>query len=273
MLVSFKAVGGEDIKDIVPLAAAFELIHTATLIHDDINDGSDRRRGKLAVHKKFGTRNALIAGDFLFAKAFEIGTLFGKDVIKVASEASTKLAEGEILQTKNLFDVFMDMTTYLRIIECKTAVPFAAGAKVGGMIGGGSEQEISALESFGLNFGLAFQITDDILDTMGDTKRLGKPVGMDIVEGKMTAMTLFALRNLDEGDKQSLKKILIKERKKRADVKAALELIKSSGAKELAFELASHYVDRAKVDLNDISNDIARRQLEFYADNLINRKS
>jgi geranylgeranyl pyrophosphate synthase len=112
MLFSYKAVGGKNIQDIIPLAAAFELIHTATLIHDDINDKSDTRRGKTAVHKKFGTRNALIAGDFLFAKAFEVGALYGKEVIKIASEASTKLAEGEVLQTKNLLNVSISLDTY-----------------------------------------------------------------------------------------------------------------------------------------------------------------
>jgi geranylgeranyl diphosphate synthase type I len=129
------------------------------------------------------------------------------------------------------------------------------------------------LKKFGLNFGMAFQITDDILDIMGDSKKLGKPIGMDIKEGKITIMTIIALKKLKDQEKKSLKKILNNKRKNKNDIDYAIELIKSSGAQDQAQKLAAQYVDKAKIGLKDLSEKNAQEQLSIYADNLIKRKS
>ncbi|MFQ5920090.1 MAG: polyprenyl synthetase family protein, partial [Thermoplasmata archaeon] len=167
-ILSYYLVGGTDVDRAVKIATAMELVHNATLLHDDINDGGVMRRGQPAAFKKYGLQNALVTGDFLFTKAFAIGAKFDTDIVDITAEACVSLAEGEIRQHANARDLSMNEADYLGIIQRKTAGFFAAGARVGATLGGGTPEQVEALSEYGRDLGIAFQIVDDILDVVGD---------------------------------------------------------------------------------------------------------
>jgi octaprenyl-diphosphate synthase len=181
--LSYQAVGGGDLKRMVPLAAALEIMHTATLVHDDINDHGTMRRNRPTINAIWGRTLALLTGDYLFTKVYELMAPYGK-LNAVLAEATVKLVEGETLQTQAAKTGSLDQDMYYRIISCKTAALFAAAAKIGAMLGEGTEAQTGALADYAFNVGLAFQITDDILDLMADSEQLGKTAGLDLAQGK-----------------------------------------------------------------------------------------
>src|SRR5215468_5895267 len=162
-LLAYEAVGGTDLDSVIPVAAAVELVHTATLVHDDINDHGTLRRGRPTVNARWGRTFALLTGDYLFTKVYELMAPF-KDLNIVFADATVALVEGETLQAAAAKSGQLDRETYTRIIAKKTASLFAAAVKLGAMLAGGSAEQITALEQYGFNLGLAFQIVDDILD-------------------------------------------------------------------------------------------------------------
>src|SRR3990170_811510 len=172
-----KAVGGKNLDRVVEIAAALELIHSATLVHDDINDDGGFRRGRTAAYRKFGLQNALVAGDFLFVKAFAIGGRFEPEVLDLTARVCTSLAEAEIMQRRHAGDLAWTPDQYLNLVRRKTAMPISAGARIGAILGGGKPEEVEALTEYGLNLGIAFQIVDDILDVVGDPTVLGSRWG------------------------------------------------------------------------------------------------
>src|SRR5947199_676150 len=162
-LLAFRALGGTDATQAIDLAAALELIHSATLIHDDINDGGEMRRGRLTAYKKFGLQNALITGDFLFVKAFGIGGKFDAEIVELTADACAALAEGEIRQKRHAFDTSVSHQEYVDIITRKTALPIMAGAKIIGLIAGARLEDIDAVPGYGPTVRRAFRIVVDIL--------------------------------------------------------------------------------------------------------------
>lgn len=190
-LLAYEAAGGQDYKAILPVAAAVELVHTATLVHDDINDHGSLRRGRPTVNARWGRTFALLTGDFLFTKVYQLVAPY-KDLNVVFAETTVALVEGETLQAAAAKSGQLDRETYARIIAKKTASLFGACAKMGGMVAGGSADQLSALEQYGFNLGLAFQIVDDILDLIADSKTLGKTAGIDVAQGKGLAMAMAA---------------------------------------------------------------------------------
>ncbi|MFN2188747.1 MAG: polyprenyl synthetase family protein, partial [Candidatus Promineifilaceae bacterium] len=183
VFLSYLAAGGNDLSEIIPLASAVELVHTATLVHDDINDHSPMRRGRVAVHARWGRTFALLTGDYLFTKVYELMAPYGSPFNNVMADACVKLVEGETLQAATAKSGVIDRETYKRIVTLKTASLFSAGAKMGATLAGGNEPVIGALAEYGKNLGVAFQIIDDVLDVTGDPDTLGKPVGNDISQG------------------------------------------------------------------------------------------
>jgi octaprenyl-diphosphate synthase len=182
-LLAYKAVGGQDIDSVLPIAAAVELVHTATLVHDDINDHGTTRRGQQTINAIWGRTFALLTGDFLFTKVYELMSPY-KDLNIVFAQMTSALVEGETLQAAAAKAGKLDRETYARIIAKKTASLFAGAAKLGAMQAGGTAEQIAALEQYGFNLGLAFQITDDILDLVADSAKLGKTAGIDVAQGK-----------------------------------------------------------------------------------------
>src|SRR4051794_5705046 len=178
----------------IKLATAVEFIHTATLLHDDVVDGSKLRRGKVAAHLIWGGATSVLVGDFLFARAFELMVETGSlRVLDILARASGVIAEGEVMQLTRSHDLNLDQATYIEIIRCKTAELFAAAAEAGAVAAGAPEVQIEALRTYGLNLGLAFQLTDDALDYGGRTEDLGKNAGDDFREGKATLPLLIAI--------------------------------------------------------------------------------
>lgn len=251
-ILSFYAVGGKEVESAIKIAAALELIHNASLLHDDINDGGTIRRGKVAAYKKYGLQNALVTGDFLFTKAFAIGGKFDPAIVDITAEACVKLAEGEVRQKIHSRDLSMREEDYVEIIRRKTAWPISAGAKIGAILGGGSLEEVLAMGRYGTELGIAFQIVDDILDVIGDERILGKPTGTDIREGNVTLLTLAALHNGSRGDREVLKRIIKKRRKTEEEVQKAMDIIVQAGAVEAALQKAREYGRRAKESLGII---------------------
>lgn len=260
-LLSFQALGGKEIAKAIDLAAALELIHSATLIHDDINDGGEMRRGRLAAYKKFGLQNALVTGDFLFVKAFGIGGKFDADIVELTANACAALAEGEIRQKRHAFDASVSREEYLDIIRRKTALPMMAGAKIAGLLAGARLEAIDAVGDFGLNLGLAFQIVDDILDVVGDGSRLGKPAGTDVREGNVTLVTIHALNDGSRIDMPTLARLIQNRRKQEAEVQRTLSLLRESGAVAMARADALAFGRLAEKSIDSIPESPAKEQM------------
>ncbi len=271
-LLSFKAVGGKDIKKVMPIAAAYEIIHNATIIHDDINDGGTTRRGFSTVNKIFGNTPALITGDFFFVKGFGVGGQYGAEVVKITADACTKLAEGEILQNQHIKDIDLSENTYFEIILRKTAMPISAGARVGALLGGGESEHLEGLSDYGLNLGVAFQLVDDILDVIGDRGAIGKPLGVDILEGKLTLMTIYTLKKCSRTDKERLSAIILKNDKTEVDVLEAVAIFKKYNAIEYTQNVAEMYIRKAIEDLQVLPESKQRDRLETLAEYVVKRK-
>jgi geranylgeranyl pyrophosphate synthase len=190
-LLAYEAVGGQNTNEVLPVAAAVELVHTATLVHDDINDHGTTRRGRPTINAIWGRTFALLTGDFLFTKVYTLMAPY-KDLNIIFAEMTAALVEGETLQAAAAKAGKLDRETYARIIAKKTASLFAGAAKMGATLGGGTPDQIAALEQYGFNLGLAFQIADDILDLIADSEKLGKTAGIDIAQGKGFAMAMAA---------------------------------------------------------------------------------
>ena len=183
VLLSHAATGSRDLSAAVPAAAAIELVHTASVVHDDINDHGVVRRGRPSVNSIWGRTFALLTGDFLFTKVYELMAPYG-ELNGLFAEATIALVEGETLQASAVKNRNLSREVYYQIIERKTAALFKMGAELGGRLSNAPETQIDALRLYGNNIGLAFQIVDDILDLTGDAEQLGKTAGIDIQQGK-----------------------------------------------------------------------------------------
>ena len=270
-ILIFKATGGNDPTQVIKVASAFELIHSATLIHDDINDHGEMRRGRQAAYKKYGTQKALIAGDFLFVKSFALGGAFDEKVISVVADACTGIAESEILQSDYERDQDTDVDVYISIIEGKTARPFEAGARVGSYLAEATPAVMDAMGSYGMNIGIAFQIVDDILDITGDEETLGKAHGIDIIDGKPTLPLIIAMQDGVHGER--IKEIFKKDRKAPAEVAEAIALVKRTSALERSSDLAEEYANRALLDLEVLRPSEYKEALKALTKAILERKS
>ncbi|MCC5608030.1 solanesyl diphosphate synthase [Nostoc sp. CHAB 5834] len=223
------------------LAEITEMIHTASLVHDDVVDESDVRRGVPTVHSLFGNRIAILAGDFLFAQSsWYLANLDNLEVVKLLSEVIMDLATGEIQQGLNRFDGGISIETYLQKSYYKTASLIANSSKAAGLLSEVSRETVEHLYSYGRHFGIAFQIVDDILDFTSTTDTLGKPVGSDLKSGNLTAPVLFAL-----AQKPSLEVLIEREFAQEGDLEQALALIQDSQGIQQARELAAHHAKLA----------------------------
>ena len=192
-LLAFRACQGDDPSDVIDLSVALELIHSATLLHDDIIDSSDTRRGQDAAPVRFGIADTLVTGDFLFSRAFEICGRFDEKVVVWAADACVQLTEGEIMQGRYRRNLDVSEDDYLEIIGRKTASLFAAGARIAAYLAGSSPQRMSLMQQCGYEIGLAFQMIDDVLDIEGDLKKTGKPTDTDLLDGNPSLPVVWGL--------------------------------------------------------------------------------
>jgi geranylgeranyl pyrophosphate synthase len=194
LLLAQRAVGDGETALAVQLAAAVELVHTASLVHDDINDRSDLRRGQPAVHTKWGSAAALLVGDFVFVRMLDLMADAGEEAIRLLAQACNALVEGETLQLLSAWDASLTVERYLENVDKKTATLLATCAELGALAAGAPADEREALRSYGRHLGLAYQVRDDTLDFIGDQERLGKPSASDLDLGLLSLPALHALR-------------------------------------------------------------------------------
>ena len=231
----------------VGLAACVEFIHTATLLHDDVVDESQLRRGLASANAVFGNKASVLVGDFLFARAFQLMTEDGSlRVMAILSAASATIAEGEVLQMATQNDLSTPMDRYLDVIHGKTAALFAAACQVGAVVAGRPEREERALQAYGDNLGMAFQLVDDALDYAADQAELGKTVGDDFREGKITLPVLAAFDAGDETERAFWRRVIELSRQDDTDLDHAMALIARRGGIETTLERARHYAEAAR---------------------------
>jgi len=256
------------------LASAVEFIHTATLLHDDVVDESLERRGKPPANIVFGNQASVLVGDFLFSRAFQLMTDDGSlDVLRVLSTASATIAEGEVMQLATANNIETTFEDYIEVIKAKTAALFAAACEVGPIIAGADKDQAEAMAEFGMNLGIAFQIADDALDYSANRAELGKAIGDDFREGKITAPVLFALKDASSEENEFWQRTLSNTQTSDADLKTAQEIIAKHNAIEQSLELAKSYGTRAKESLNNTANSQLQPLLNDLIDFTINRKS
>lgn len=194
-ILSYSIATDQPYEKVLDLASAVELVHTASLIHDDIIDHATTRRGLTTLSEKHGVYNAIVVGDYLFSKAYELGSKYGPEVSAILAEGATELAEGQTLEYANLGNLDLSEETYLKIISLKTASFFATCAEGASIVAESSAKMRKSLRDFAFNMGMAFQITDDILDIMGSEKSIGKTVFADLKHNAITLPIIYALRN------------------------------------------------------------------------------
>jgi len=215
------------------LAAIVEFIHTATLLHDDVVDESELRRGRPTSNSLFGNAAAVLVGDFVYSRSFQMMVEVGNmRVMEVLAEATNVIAEGEVLQLMNCRNADLDEESYLRVIRCKTAKLFEAAARLGAVIGGASAAEEAALAAYGMHLGTAFQLIDDVLDYSGSNEDMGKNVGDDLAEGKPTLPLIHAMRAGDAEQSAIVRRAI--EQGGLEELQAVLRTIEETGALEYA---------------------------------------
>ena len=228
------------------LAAAVEFIHTATLLHDDVVDGSGMRRGKRTANLIWGNPASVLVGDFLFSRAFELMVEDGSlKVLRILSHASAVIAEGEVEQLTAQRQIETDEEHYLEIISAKTAALFAAACRVSPVVAEAGEAAELALESYGKNLGIAFQLSDDVIDYASDAAVMGKGVGDDFRDGKMTLPVIIAYARGSDREREFWRAAITGERVSDEDLSSAIALLKSSGALTDTIERARQYGRRA----------------------------
>ena len=251
--------GGRDIN----LAACVELIHAATLMHDDVIDVSSVRRGKKTINSIWGNQSSILVGDYLLSRCFEMMVEDGNlEVLKLLSSTSSKIAQGEILQLQHKGDIDMLEETYLKIISTKTAVLFSASTKVGAILANKKNNEKDALEFYGKNLGLTFQIADDILDYNSELKLFGKKIGNDFYEGKITLPVILLSQQINNIEKQSLKDIFKKNKRSENDLKFTLDLILKYKIIKQCYKKAEHFISLASSSLSIFPDSEEKRVLE-----------
>ena len=252
----------------VNLAACVELIHAATLMHDDVIDNSDVRRGKKTLNKIWGNQSSILVGDYLLSRCFEMMVEDGNlEVLKLLSSTSAEISQGEVLQLQHKGEVDMLEETYLKIISAKTASLFAAATKVGSILANQDKKIKDALEFYGKNLGLTFQIADDTLDYNSDLKFFGKEIGNDFFEGKVTLPIILLYQKLDEKKKKYLKTIFEKEQRNYDDLKFILDLIKKNNIINDCYIKAEYFINLASNSLSIFNNskekDILKKLTSF----------
>jgi len=235
----------------VNLAACVELIHSATLMHDDVIDNGSLRRGKKTLNKIWDNHSSVLVGDYLLSRCFEMIVEDGNlEVLKLLSSTSSKIAQGELLQLQHQSEIDMLEETYLKIISAKTAELFAASTKVGAILSDMKDKEKKALEFYGRNLGLTFQIADDTLDYNSELKLFGKKIGKDFYEGKVTLPIILLFQKANNQEKETLKDIFSKNTRDESELNYSLSLIKKYNVIKACYQKAEHYINLASNSLS-----------------------
>jgi octaprenyl-diphosphate synthase len=272
-IAAARICGGRDDAGL-KLAAAVEFIHTATLLHDDVVDSSQLRRGRVAAHLIWGAPSSVLVGDFLFARAFELMVGAGSmPALEILARASRVIAEGEVLQLTRAHDLDLSQEVYLDIIRAKTAELFAAAAEAGAVSAGARPDRARALRRYGQDVGLAFQLVDDALDYSGDSVTLGKNPGDDFREGKATLPLLLAMAGTGAKEREFWTRTVDRRDQADGDFDRVCELMRQTGAIEATLDLAAGYAASAKAALSEFGANPWRPALEDLADFAVARRA
>ena len=256
----------------INLAACVEFIHTATLLHDDVVDESNLRRGNATANAVWGNQASVLVGDFLFSRAFQIMVEDGSiKVLDILSTASAVIAEGEVLQLLTTNDTATTEDAYIEVVSAKTAALFAAAARIGAVVADRSRMEEDALESFGRNLGIAFQLTDDVLDYSANQAKLGKAVGDDFREGKISLPIVLAFRRGNEEERAFWKRTLEEMGQTDSDLDQAISYLEAHNALEDTIERARHYGAMARDALGIFPDSEIKKTLLNVVDFCIDR--
>jgi octaprenyl-diphosphate synthase len=251
--------GGRDIN----LAACIELIHAATLMHDDVIDNGEIRRGKKTLNFVWGNQSSILVGDYLLSRCFEMMVEDGNlEILRLLSSTSAQIAQGEILQLQHKGEIDMLEETYFKIILAKTGKLFAAATKVGAILGNKNNKIKEALEFYGKNLGLTFQIADDSLDYNSELNLFGKKIGNDFYEGKITLPIILLYQKANDAEKIKIKEFFTKKNRDEKNLKVISELIKKYNIISQCYKKAEHFIDLASNSLSIFDNSDEKRILE-----------
>jgi octaprenyl-diphosphate synthase len=249
-------------KNHIKLAAAVELLHTATLLHDDVVDESIYRRGEKTSHTLWDNKSSILVGDFLLGKAFQLMVETNSiECLSILSKAAAIIAEGEVLQLVETNNINIKETNYIKIIESKTAALFSSACEVGGVVSGANKSQKKKLFNFGKNLGTAFQLTDDALDYEGSSSKMGKSNGDDFYDGKITLPVILALKNADKQEKDFWEKTFNKKVRNKTDLRIAKKIIKDKNTISQTLKLANEYGEKAKYIMKDFESNPIRNAL------------
>lgn len=262
----------ENSKNYIGLAAAVEFIHAATLLHDDVIDESKKRRGNLSANEVWGNKTSVLVGDFLFSRAFQLMNKYGNlEILKILSDTSVIISEGEVLELSNDRDPTINEDIYFEVINGKTASLFSAACQVGGISANGTSKEIESLKSFGTNFGMAFQLVDDAIDYSSDNKSLGKNVGDDFKEGKVTLPLILAYIRSNEIEKQFWKRTIVDLSQNKNDLNQAVSIIQKYNCIPDTIERARHFANVAMDSLGVFEDNNYKKSLINLIKSSLNR--
>jgi geranylgeranyl pyrophosphate synthase len=260
---------------LLPMATAVELMHTATLVHDDAIDNASVRRSRPTINSLWGEDRAVLLGDYLFAKAGEFAALTGNlRVIRLFSQTLQTISSGELVQTFDAFKLERSRDQYLERISSKTASLFSLATESGAILSQAPEGSVQVLREYGFNLGIAFQIVDDVLDFIGTEEELGKPIGLDLAQGTLTLPAMLLLERYPENNlvRELFNNRDMAERDKQPKIREIMELVRNSSVVEQCYRVASDYAARAYQKLGLLPDNLGRQALKDLADLVINRK-
>jgi len=270
VLLSSK-IGDKGEDNVIYLAAAIELIHTASLIHDDVIDKADLRRKEATVNSKWGNEFSVLFGDYIYSKAFFLlARIEESEILSSLSRATSIMCEGEMIQIAERYNWDLSEAEYLSIIGKKTASLFSASCELGALLGGADSEKVNALSRYGSNFGIAFQIVDDCLDITGEEKDLGKSLGSDLQGGKMTLPLISLLNLVSERERKEVKSLL--QSKDRSAPQAQIgQMALEYRAIDYSLDKARAYIDQAKGDLKILEGSVFKEHFLKLAGDLLGR--
>lgn len=274
LTVACSRIFGDREQQALKLAAAVEFIHTATLLHDDVVDDSHLRRGKPSANDVWGNQSSVLVGDFLFARSFQLMVQVGcPEVLMTLSNAAARIAEGEVMQLTSSYDLGLTVENALAVMGAKTAELFAASTKVGAMVANQTAEMTQKLYDYGYNLGMLFQIIDDILDYTADQTTLGKRVGDDFMEGKVTLPLLLTYQSLKKNDQKIIEDLFNASERTVDDFKKVQQsMIKSKGLSK-AYDMAQSFSNKALESLEDVPSGPLTKALEGLIHECLRRSS
>lgn len=274
LILANYAVGGRgDAENVIRLATVMEMLHTATLVHDDIIDNADIRRNRSSVNARFGNQTAVLMGDWLYMSAFETTVKERSlDILDILTRLTRKMTEGELIQLTRIGRIDITEEEYLDILRRKTAFLFSACGEVGAILGGADDERRSALRDFGMELGIAFQLADDLLDLTGDTQQLGKAAGSDLIEGKVTLPLIYLLKE-NPDVKQDIERIMFDGEYAQVSREDVRQLLASKGVLNVVRERISSHAEAARKSLAVLPESEYRSCLETTLQFVMSRNS